>query len=493
MAFLDHNRDSLVIRIVYDGPPFSGKTTTLRALAAGVGRPVETPEEHEGRTLYFDWLDYTAGSYEGRRIRCQIVSVPGQRGLAERRRQILRDADAVVFVADTGRLGMELSLKYASDLAAILASQVMPRPGIVVQANKRDAEDADDMVAVAQAFRLAGIEAAFVEATAHTGGGVREAFLCGVRLALDRVREMTRLGLLKMGAPEVDSSQELLRNLVVLAGAGSSPPATQNPGTQKLAMQNPAVAPRDEDCDLPNTTIPSGLIWPPVDGRLYLQQALIGQTLNKRMAAGGDILADNGNGWRMHSRPKDLFTNQNEGRIALTNWARLHARNAEFLSGRRCLVLSPAGSQWRLWQIVGNKPSLLESVTSNLARLDPRELADHLLGVGRTLLAAAAAFRRATIPLGTEPGRVGADRSRPVYIDVSPGYDIESDAGQASSIPDADVLLRPLAEPLKQSLGGHVARETLETLRRLGETSPEAGDLAAALLRMLTGAGVGAT
>ena len=483
MAFLDNNRDSLVIRIVYDGPPFSGKTTTLRALAAGVGRPVETPEEHEGRTLYFDWLDYTAGSYEGRRIRCQIVSVPGQRGLAERRRQILRDADAVVFVADTGSLGMELSLKYASDLAAILMGQTAPRPGIVVQANKRDAEDADDMAAVEQAFRGVGIEATFVEATAHTGGGVREAFLCGVRLALDRVREMNRLGLLKMGRPEVDSSQELLQNLVVLAGAGSGPPAAHKP--------SPAL--REEDCDLPNTAIPSGLIWPPVDGRLYLQQALIGQSLNKKKALGGDLLADNGNGWRMHSRPKDLFANQNEGRIALTNWARLHARNAEFLSGRRCLVLSPAGSQWRLWQIVGNKPSLLESITSNLARLDPRELADHLLGIGRTLLAAAAAFRRATIPLGTEPGRVGADRSRPVYIDVSPGYDIESELMQTTPPPDADVVLRPLAEPVKQSLGGAVAAETLETLRQLGETSPESGDLAAAMLRLLTFGGVRST
>src|SRR5687767_2395674 len=103
MAVIDSTQDALVVRIVYDGPPMAGKTTSLRTLAAKLGSPLQTPAEIDGRTLYFDWLDYTGGLFEGRRIRCQIVSVPGQASLASRRRALLETADAVVFVSDTTR------------------------------------------------------------------------------------------------------------------------------------------------------------------------------------------------------------------------------------------------------------------------------------------------------------------------------------------------------------------------------------------------------
>ena len=75
MATLDKQRDLVVVRIVYDGPPMSGKTTSVRALAEGLGRPAETPDEVNGRTLFFDWVDYVGGMFEGHRIRCQIVTV----------------------------------------------------------------------------------------------------------------------------------------------------------------------------------------------------------------------------------------------------------------------------------------------------------------------------------------------------------------------------------------------------------------------------------
>ena len=92
MPIIDDERGVLVLRLVYDGPPFSGKTTTLRTLARGLGVDVVTPEEREGRTVFFDWVDYVGGLFDGRRIRCQIVSVPGQRELASRREHLLETA-----------------------------------------------------------------------------------------------------------------------------------------------------------------------------------------------------------------------------------------------------------------------------------------------------------------------------------------------------------------------------------------------------------------
>src|SRR6185369_7909490 len=112
MAIIDDARGVLVVRIVYDGPALSGKTTSLRALAKGVSSKVECPAELSGRTLYFDWVDYVGGLFDGRQIRCQIISVPGQRDLAERRQRLLETADAVVLVLDTRQHEWEFSLEW---------------------------------------------------------------------------------------------------------------------------------------------------------------------------------------------------------------------------------------------------------------------------------------------------------------------------------------------------------------------------------------------
>ncbi|MET0386935.1 MAG: hypothetical protein ABW321_13295, partial [Polyangiales bacterium] len=142
MAVLDRERDVIVLRIVYDGPPEAGKTTSLRALAGGLGHTVESPAEQYGRTLYFDWLDYTAGRFEGRPIRCQIVSVPGQPELVQRRLRLLRDADVVVLVGDSSAGRIEESLESLRFVARFLARRAAPQPAVVFQANKRDLPDA---------------------------------------------------------------------------------------------------------------------------------------------------------------------------------------------------------------------------------------------------------------------------------------------------------------------------------------------------------------
>ena len=45
LAVLDVEQNAVVIRIVYDGPPEAGKTTSLRALSASLARPMTTPAE----------------------------------------------------------------------------------------------------------------------------------------------------------------------------------------------------------------------------------------------------------------------------------------------------------------------------------------------------------------------------------------------------------------------------------------------------------------
>src|SRR5690349_12855697 len=116
MPTIDESHGWLVVRIVYDGPALSGKTTSLRALAQGLASKVESPEERDGRTLYFDWVEYVGGLYEGRQIRCQVLSVPGQRELSHRRKLLVESADAVVCVLDTRREELDFGLAWLGEL-----------------------------------------------------------------------------------------------------------------------------------------------------------------------------------------------------------------------------------------------------------------------------------------------------------------------------------------------------------------------------------------
>ncbi|HEX6833415.1 MAG TPA: GTPase domain-containing protein, partial [Rudaea sp.] len=213
MAVIDPQRDAVVIRIVYDGPPLAGKTTSVRALARGLGGDVVAPEEIGGRTLYFDWLDYTGGLFEGRRIRCQIITVPGQATLASRRRRLLESADAVVFVDDSAEYEQRAAQHYLEGLRAVLEGVGGPPIGIVLQANKRDLPNAVPLERLRAMLDRVGGRIALIESSAKDGAGVRETFVFAVRLALDRARELMRLGQLHHERPAIDSADDLLAQL----------------------------------------------------------------------------------------------------------------------------------------------------------------------------------------------------------------------------------------------------------------------------------------
>ena len=107
MAIYDQEQQKVVVRIVYDGPARAGKTTNMRQLAECFSlrsrSEIYVPEEMDGRTLYFDWMQLDGGLVAGEALRCQFLTVPGQRGLATRRKRILQSADVVVFVCSSAR------------------------------------------------------------------------------------------------------------------------------------------------------------------------------------------------------------------------------------------------------------------------------------------------------------------------------------------------------------------------------------------------------
>jgi signal recognition particle receptor subunit beta len=430
LAVLDVENNAVVIRIVYDGPPEAGKTTSLRALSASLARPMSTPAEAGDRTLFFDWLEYTGGLFEGHQIRCQVVTVPGQTVLAHRRQALLEAADVVVFVSDSTPAAVETTRTYMTEMRGVLDALPGPRVGVLVQANKRDRPGAVELPILRAALPESGV--AVLESVATEGRGVREAFVFAVRLALDRVRELLRHRALGLGVPEVQNSDELLQALqrreserTLLASQPAGEPAAAWSALQEAVEAELAPAPpratevnRSAIPGTPDHRVPAGMIWPPVEGRLLLLEASAG-TFVPRQTAAGDWIGET-SGWRFHSPLRASYTDSELGRRALIDWARMHASGQRWFSSPRAVVLAGRDGEWRLWQIVRVERSLRDALVRGLDDSSPHALLRRLLDAGRVLLAAADALAMAPCRLSLTVDTVGGSADAPRYVGFLP-------------------------------------------------------------------------
>lgn len=478
MATLDLEREALVIRVVYDGSPLSGKTTSLRALAGSLSRPLASPEEVQGRTLLFDWMDYTAGRFEGYPIRCQVVSVPGQRSLAARRRRLLAQADVVVLVADTTGPRMSETLAQLEDLADFLRTLSGPPVGIIVQANKRDLPEAVPFEPLRQLLEHRGV--AFVETTATTGSGVLHSFIFAVRLALDRVRQMIQNDSLPQGSPEIDSAEDLLDDFRRWEGAveeGSRDPRSHDSlaaaGFREALAEGPLSpplgTPGEPALDVqgsirpPGPDAPLGMIWPPGEGRILLHQAL-SVSFVPYCTESGDWEGRIGHRWRISSPAAADYTDIEEGRKVLLHWARAHAAHSSWLSPDRCLTLSPTGSgSFRLWQVVRLTASCGDRLRDALRQPAPEELARCLLLLASSLLQATSRFANAEISFPWSLDTVGISEGRPVYLGLLPLA--PQAAGTAPPSPATAAV--PLIEQLRPEIERAHAERPLDVPRTL--------------------------
>ena len=217
-----------------------------------------------------------------------------------------------------------------------------------------------------------------IESVATDGVGVRETFVFAVRLALDRVRELMRAGHFPTAAPNVDTPQDLLNELKrsedgsmeYAAASGLLHTRLSDVWQQPIASEalaqvvtdnlNPAPASVSKQADagadyspaLPDERVPSGMVWPPVDGRTVLHeigQAKLQLTRSPEGAWTGFV---NGR-WQIHSRADAVYEDLEEGRSVLIQSARALAAKARGRSLERCVVLAVDGhGKYRLWLIV---------------------------------------------------------------------------------------------------------------------------------------------
>jgi signal recognition particle receptor subunit beta len=233
MAALDH--DHLVVRVVYTGPPMAGKTQSVRALMPLLkGKKtrsiVLSPGEWHGRTTFFDWADYEGGAYEGKPIRCQILSTPGQVALSSRRELLLRSADAVILVISSEADAVERAAQCYEEMAPWLAEAGRRVPiRLILQCNKQDLSGALRPEELAKTLGLPCGDDVFAT-SASTGKGLRAAFVAGVRRAVERAHVLVAKHLV-LEPSELGTGDELferMREEVVPFGSMPPPPASAN-------------------------------------------------------------------------------------------------------------------------------------------------------------------------------------------------------------------------------------------------------------------------
>ncbi|MDY7105552.1 MAG: hypothetical protein S0880_30575 [Actinomycetota bacterium] len=184
--------EPLVVTVVYLGPADAGTSTMIRSLASTLGEPITSttteqsgaaPGDASGAPSTLEWLEHTGGAFEGRRLRCQVVAVPGHTG-DERWEAVVRTADAVVAVVDATADLVDAATWFDGLRDALGRGRRTPE--VVIAANKADLDGA----ATEEQLRatIDSGDAAIVETSAHTGAGVRQAFVFAVRASVRALR-----------------------------------------------------------------------------------------------------------------------------------------------------------------------------------------------------------------------------------------------------------------------------------------------------------------
>lgn len=144
MAKRIYARREIHLRVVYAGPGFGGKTTSVVEIGRLLGIEPEQVATEGDRTWLLDHLGIRRPGPRDWRLVLNLQTVPGQVKFRNGRAMVLRNADAVIFVADSAPERMEANRFALDDLRVLLEEQGKDPTTIplVFQYNKRDLPDA---------------------------------------------------------------------------------------------------------------------------------------------------------------------------------------------------------------------------------------------------------------------------------------------------------------------------------------------------------------
>jgi hypothetical protein len=257
-----------------------------------------------------------------------VVSVPGQRTLAQRRLHIVETADVVVFVCSS-------ALDDWSGARAMLKDVLRNETNVplILQANKQDLEKALAPRAVSERLGL-DERTPVVSACARDGSGVKETYAAAVRKAASMTERLLQREGLDGLAGRAEAAAELLaalkpygaepnalaqvdddraRRIHSVAGASYGPPPSR-PQWREDGSHDPP---------LPSHKVPAECIWPTVAGRRLLQELSTTPVTRREVLDGhaGRTVAFKVGAWRITTSLARRFGSDRAARAALIGLA----------------------------------------------------------------------------------------------------------------------------------------------------------------------------
>jgi len=184
---IDHVDKTISIKIVYFGPAFSGKTTSIKALFShlGKGEDLYSIESTVNRTLFFDYGTVTFQNEEWR-LKIHIYTTTGQDFYIITRPITLRAVDGIIFVLDSHKEVYHRNLASWKELYKYFQESIEDLP-IILAFNKQDLLDKfnpTDFLREIEYHKYKNVDSRYT--VAINGNGILECFEDILRLVLGK-------------------------------------------------------------------------------------------------------------------------------------------------------------------------------------------------------------------------------------------------------------------------------------------------------------------
>lgn len=198
MVEINHKERFLRVKILYYGPAAGGKTTSLQVLhkyaRSDRRQELVSVNTAQDRTILFDLLPLSTPAFRSYELRFQVVAVPGQKFYGATRKMLLKNADSIVFVANSATDRWQENLQSMKEMTEYLLDHGIEPSSIpmVFQYNKRDLPDTTDLKIMERGLNARGTQS--FESVATEGKGVLETFGAALERTMTELATRYKIG-----------------------------------------------------------------------------------------------------------------------------------------------------------------------------------------------------------------------------------------------------------------------------------------------------------
>jgi signal recognition particle receptor subunit beta len=191
MALINHAKKEINAKLVYFGPPASGKATNLHAICRKLKPECRSKLKSmavlSDRMLFFDFTPPSQGVPAGYKIRFHVYTLTGPATSLSSWKMVLKGVDGIVFVADSDPQAMSGNMESLARLTSCLSDYGTSLGDIpcIVQYNKRDLSISLPLEDLENSLNGGGYPS--VAAVATRGEGAVESLSRLVRMVTARV------------------------------------------------------------------------------------------------------------------------------------------------------------------------------------------------------------------------------------------------------------------------------------------------------------------